>query len=179
MPPRPWREGSGVKTPAEAYLTNRQGQTSFPLRLYGLVDGLLYENVVVGQPLFRSASCAALFDGTPDQALAHAGPWLLDCTAERDRHIASLQRLGDSGLGCVWIISGYSLEDLAVALRARLNVRLPNGSTALLRYYDARITGDITALLTAVQRAAFFSPVQDWLVQRNGQLIRIHPSHGA
>ena len=41
-------------------------------------------------------SCVALFDGTPDEALAYAGPWLLDCTGDRDSHMASLQRLGDS-----------------------------------------------------------------------------------
>ncbi|MGE8637167.1 MAG: DUF4123 domain-containing protein [Achromobacter sp.] len=163
----------------EEYLATRQQQTPYPLRLYGLVDGLLYADVAADQALFRSASCAALFDGTPDQALADDGPWLLDCTADRGSHMASLQRLGDSAVGCLWIVSGYAVDDLAVALRARLNVRMPDGSTALLRYYDARIMDDIAALLTPAQRTAFFAPAQDWLVQRNGQLIRIHPTHGA
>lgn len=163
----------------EEYLAARQQQTPYPLRLYGLVDGLLYVEIATDQVLFRSTSCVALFDGTPDEALANSGPWLLDCTGDRDSHMASLQRLGDSAVGCLWIVSGYAMDDLAVALRARLNVRMPDGSTALLRYYDARITDDIAALLTPAQRTAFFEPAQDWLVQRNGQqLIRIHPTQG-
>ena len=163
----------------EEYLATRQQQTPYPLRLYGLVDGLLYAEIAADQALFRSASCVALFDGTSDEALADAGPWLVDCTGDRDLHRASLQRLGDSAIGCLWIVSGYAVDDLAVALRARLNVRLPNGSTALLRYYDARITDEIAVLLTPAQRASFFAPAQDWLVERNGQLIRIHQNHGA
>lgn len=163
----------------EEYLTTRQQQTTFPLRLYGLVDGLLYAEVSANRTLFRSASSIALFDGTPDQALANAGPWLLDCTADRDVHIDSLRRLGDSAVGCIWIVSGYAVDDLALTLRARLNVRMPSGCTALLRYYDARITDDIAALLTPAQRAWFFAPAQDWLVQRNGQLFKVHQNHGA
>jgi len=168
-----------VTVQVEKYLAIRQQQMPYPLRLYGLVDGLLYGEIAADQALFRSASCVALFDGTPDEALADAGPWLLDCTGDRNSHMASLQRLGDSAVGCLWIVSGYAVDDLALALRARLNAHMPNGSTALLRYYDARITDDIAALLTPAQQAAFFAPGLDWLVQRDRQLIRIHQNHGA
>lgn len=164
---------------AKEYFAARLKQTHFPLRLYGLVDALLHNEVSATHPLSRSSSCVALFDGTPDEALAHAGPWLLDCSADGNPHIAALQRLAESGLGCIWILSSYAIDDLAEALQARLNVRMPNGSTALLRYYDARLANDIAALLTPEQRAAFFAPVHDWLAQRNGELIRIHPTHGA
>ncbi len=164
---------------AEEYFAARLQRTHFPLRLYGLVDALLHAQVSATHPLSRSSSCVALFDGTPDEALAHAGPWLLDCSTDRSTRIPALQCLAESELGCTWIVSGYAMDDLAEALRARLNVRMPNGATALLRYYDARITDDIAALLTPEQRAAFFAPVQDWLVERNGKLIRIHSAHGA
>ncbi|MBD9428801.1 DUF4123 domain-containing protein [Achromobacter sp. ACM03] len=179
MPQPPWREGSPVAIQAEEHFAARLQQTNFPLRLYGLVDALLHAQVSATQPLFRSSSCVALFDGTPDEALAHAGPWLLDCSADRSAHIPALQRLAESELGCTWIVSGYAMDDLAEALRARLDVRMPNGTTALLRYYDARLADDIAALLTPEQRAAFFAPFQDWLVERNGKLIRIHSVHGA
>lgn len=92
--------------------------------------------------------------------------------------MAALQRMGDSALGCIWIVSGYASEDLAMSLRARLDVRMPNGVTALLRYYDARITSDITTLFTPAQRARFFAPVLDWLTQRDGKLTGIYQSHG-
>lgn len=163
----------------DEYLCARQQQMVYPLRLYGLVDSLLYAEGAAGVPLSRSSSCIALFDGTTDETLAHAGPWLMDCTADHGGYMPALKQLGDSALGCIWIISSYAPEDLAAALRARLDVRMPNGTTALLRYYDARITGDITALLDPAQRTAFFAPVQDWLVQRNGQLTRIYQTDGA
>jgi len=128
--------------------------------------------------LSRSSSRIALFDGTPDEALAHAGPWLLDCSADHDSYLPALHQMGESATGCIWIVSAYAPEDLAAALRARLNVRMPSGAIALLRYYDARITSDITALLTPVQLAGFFAPVLDWLIQRDGILTRIYQSHG-
>jgi len=179
MPQPPWREDRSVEMQAQEYYAARLKQTNFPLRLYGLVDALLHDEVLPTHPLSRSSSCIALFDGTPDEALAHAGPWLLDCSADANPHIAALQRLAESELGCTWIVSSYAMDDLAEALRARLNVRMPSGATALLRYYDARLANDIAALLTPEQRAAFFAPVQDWLSQRNGELIRIHTTHGA
>lgn len=162
----------------QEYLEACQQQTAYPLRLYGLVDGLLYAEGVAGVPLSRSSCCIALFDGTADEALAKAGPWLLDCSAGGCIYKPALQRMGDSALGCIWIVSSYAPEDLAAALRERLDVRMPNGTTALLRYYDARITGDITALLDPAQRAAFFAPAQEWLTERDGQLTRIYQTHG-
>lgn len=113
-----------MTTQVEEYLNTRQQQTAYPLRLYGLVDGLLYAEGVAGVPLSRSSCCIALFDGTADEALANAGPWLLDCSADRDSHMPALQRMGDSALGCIWIISSYAPEDLAAALRTRLDVRM-------------------------------------------------------
>jgi len=167
-----------VTAQVEEYLRSRQQKIAFPLRLYGLVDELLYRDHAGGSPLSRSSSRIALFDGTPDEALAHAGPWLLDCSADHDSYLPALHRMGNSATGCIWIVSAYAPEDLAAALRARLNVRMPSGAIALLRYYDARITSDIIALLTPVQLAAFFAPVLDWLIQRDGILTRIYQSHG-
>ncbi|VFR53897.1 hypothetical protein BRI6_0436 [plant metagenome] len=54
---------------------------------------------------------------------------------------------------------------------------MPSGATALLRYYDARISEQILAVLSITQRAEFFGPVRQWLVQRQGRLTRIYPTH--
>ncbi|VGO08220.1 hypothetical protein AMB3_0433 [plant metagenome] len=62
-------------------------------------------------------------------------------------------------------------------MRARLDVRLPSGATALLRYYDARISEQILAVLLITQRAEFFGPVRQWLSQCQGRLTRIYPTH--
>lgn len=161
----------------EDYLAATQQQVSHPLRLYGLADGVLHAHANPAAPLSRSSSCIALFDHTPDHALAHAGPWLLDATDPAGPDRATLKRLGCSGDGCIWLISTHSFADLADALRARLDVRLPSGATALLRYYDARISEQILAVLLITQRAEFFGPVRQWLSQCQGRLTRIYPTH--
>lgn len=160
-------------------LAARQRQVGYPLRLFGLVDGILHKRANPDDTLSRSEACAALFDGTPDQALAHAGPWLLEATDPDGSHRAMLGRLAQGEEGCVWLISGFAHAELADALRARLNVHLPTGSTALLRHYDARVSASILALLSDPQRAMFFAPVHEWLAQRRGQLTRIHPIDAA
>ncbi len=52
---------------------------------------------------------------------------------------------------------------------------MPDGRTALLRFYDARLIGEIANLLSFTQRIEFFVPTFDWLVQINGELKRVHP----
>ncbi|WP_232504951.1 DUF4123 domain-containing protein [Rubrivivax gelatinosus] len=46
------------------------------LRLYALVDGVQYQSHFCKR-LRPGPGLFALFDGTPDAALAHAGPWLV------------------------------------------------------------------------------------------------------
>ncbi|SOE48867.1 hypothetical protein ODI_R1694 [Orrella dioscoreae] len=87
--------------------------------------------------------------------------------------------LAESEEGLIWLISAYPLSDLADALRERLNVRLPSGKLALLRHYDARVSGAILGLLSERQRAEFFAPVHGWLTQCTGKLTRIHPTDAA
>jgi hypothetical protein len=52
---------------------------------------------------------------------------------------------------------------------------MPDGRTALLRFYDARLMSEIADLLSFTQRIEFFVPTLDWLVEVNGELTRVHP----
>lgn len=61
-----------------------------------------------------------------------------------------------------WLISAYPFRGLARELRERLDVRKPDGRTALLRFYGARVVGDIARLLSSSQRAELFVPTFDW-----------------
>jgi hypothetical protein len=159
----------------EHYFVQRQVQVSLPVRLYGLVDALLYERASGSPPLERSTSAIALFDSTPDASLADAGPWLIDFAQTAQAVRQSLFNLGANSEGASWLISAYPFEVLADELRGRLNARMPDGRTALLRFYDARLIGDIAALLTFTQRIEFFVPTFDWLVQIDDELTRVHP----
>jgi len=51
---------------------------------------------------------------------------------------------------------------------------MPDGRTALLRFYDARLMTEIADLFSFTQRTEFFVPTFDWLVEINGELMRVH-----
>jgi len=159
----------------ENYLAERQAQASFPVRLYALVDALLYKREPHAAALKRSEAAIALFDGTADASLADAGPWLLDFEHVPADTRRTLLELATGADGVSWLISAYPLPSLAQELRERLDVRMPGGRTALLRFYDARLIGDIAGLLSLSQRAEFFRSTFDWLIEINGELAKVHP----
>jgi Domain of unknown function (DUF4123) len=159
----------------EQYFAQRQPQISLPVRLYALVDALLYAQAPASPMLERSAACVALFDGTADASLADAGPWLIDVDPAPIAVRRRLLELAAGAEGVSWLISAYPFRGLAQELRERLDVRMPDGRMALLRFYDARVVGDIARLLSFSQRTELFVPTFDWLAQVNGELMRVHP----
>ncbi len=159
----------------EQYFAQRQPQISLPVRLYALVDALLYARAPGSTALERSAATVALFDGTADASLADAGPWVIDVDQAPITVRRTLFELAAGAEGVSWLVSAYPFRGLAHELRERLDVKMPGGRTALLRFYDARIVGHIAGLLSFSQRAELFVPTFDWLVQINGELMRVHP----
>ncbi|MGY4730697.1 DUF4123 domain-containing protein [Burkholderia pyrrocinia] len=159
----------------EAFFLKRQQQLTMQVRVYALVDGLLYANAAHGSAPQRSQSAVALFDNTPDASLANAGPWLVDYEHASGNTRRALSTMANGSTGVSWLISGYPIESLADELRSRLDVRLPDGRTALLRFYDARIMADVASLMEFTQRMQFFVSTFDWLVEVNGKLRRVHP----
>lgn len=156
----------------EVYFAQRQAQASLPMRLYALVDALLYGR---GETVERPAATIGLFDGTPDASLADAGPWLIDFADASSAVQQSLFTMGAGADGVSWLISAYPFPALAEELAGRLNARMPDGRTALLRFYDARLMNEIARLFSFSQRTEFFVPTFDWLTQINGELVRVHP----
>ncbi|KWA72795.1 hypothetical protein WL30_11370 [Burkholderia ubonensis] len=162
-------------TSIEAFFVKRQQQLTMQVHLYALVDGLLYADAANESPLQRSQSAVALFHGTPDASLAEAGPWLIDYVRASGITRRTLSSMASSSAGVSWLISAYPIESLADELRNRLDVRLPDGRTALLRFYDARIMADMASLMEFTQRMQFFVATFDWLVEVNGKLKGVHP----
>lgn len=159
----------------DLYFAQRQLEISLPVRLYALVDALLYARAPGATALERSTATVALFDGTADASLADAGPWIIDVADASVDIKRTLLALAAGAEGVSWLISAYPFRGLAHELRERLDVRMPDGRTALLRFYDARVIGQIAGLLSFSQRAEFFVPTFDWLVQINDDLMRVHP----
>ncbi|PPK45909.1 uncharacterized protein DUF4123 [Trinickia symbiotica] len=107
--------------------------------------------------------------------MADAGPWLIDFAEAAPSVKQSLFAMGAGAEGVSWLISAYPFPALAEVLAGRLNARVPDRRIALLRFYDARLTGEIAGLFSFTQRIEFFAPTFDWLVQINGELTRLHP----
>ncbi|WP_454692429.1 DUF4123 domain-containing protein [Achromobacter aloeverae] len=144
------------------------------MRLYALLDGLLYARSAPSQPLERSEGAAALFDGTAEAALAAAGPWLIDWDRATPALRGHVDSLAAGSTGTSWLVSAAAVESLAQALRDRLDIRMPDGRSAWLRFHDARAMFGLTAMLSVAQQAQFFAPVAEWWTQLNGVLTRIY-----
>ena len=159
----------------EGFFFKRQQQLTMQVHLYALVDGLLFADSAGGSPPQQSQAAVALLDGTPDASLADAGPWLLEWERASGNVRHALSAMAAESTGVSWLISAYPIESLADELRKRLDVRLPDGRTALLRFYDARIMADMASLMEHTQRMQFFVPTFNWLVEVNGKLKGVHP----
>lgn len=146
------------------------------LRLYALVDGLQYEQRS-GQPLQAATGVCPLFTGTPDEALAEAGPWLLDAELAPQDLIAAVSTLEATAPAVSWIIAVADLEGLAALLRLRLDVRLPDGRSALLRFWDPRALAAIARELDERQRGEFFEHIAEWHLLLDGKRTHIGRHH--
>ncbi|KVH05317.1 hypothetical protein WS84_27665 [Burkholderia anthina] len=159
----------------EVIFTSWKERASLPLRLFALVDGLLFSELSGSAPTRSSDFAMALLDGTPDASLADAGPWLFDFERSDRGTRDALEQLAQSEYGVSWIISAYHPVQLASELRERLDGTLPDGRSVMLRYYDARVMRHFVPALSSTERTMFFSPTFDWLLEIDGQLFRAHP----
>lgn len=141
------------------------------LRLFALVDGLEYKRLH-GAPLEAGPGLTALFEGTPDAALAPAGPWLAD--TDQEQKLSKQLVETETKAPCVsWLLAEMPLHGLAQLLQLKLDVRLPDGSTALLRFYDPRVLESLALTLTPQQREEFFGHILEWHFMCDGKRHRI------
>ena len=146
------------------------------LRLYGLVDGLQYETHR-GERLDDRQGFTSLFHGTPDSALAHAGPWLFDVDVAGQSVTADMARLEREAPSVTWLISETDLHGLAQLLQLQLDARLPDGRIALVRFWDPRVLAELATVLNPDQRENFFAHIHEWHLLRNGERVHIGRAH--
>jgi len=115
----------------------------------------------------------ALFQGTEDEGLAHAGPWLVDLAQETPDHIGAISGLEQAKPSVVWLFSRLPLEPLALALQHRLNSRLPDGKIALIRFWDPRVLVTLFKALDLPTRRDYFSDADEWHAQLDGKRFHI------
>lgn len=147
-----------------------------PLRLYALVDGERYR-AQFGEPCTARVGFRSLFAGTHDAALAHAGPWLIDAEQVGAALVDALAALEHAALSVSWLIAPQTLEGLAQLLQLNLDTVLPDGRTALLRFWDPRVLVNLAEVLEPAQRETFFAHIHEWHLLHKGQRVWIGRQH--
>ncbi|MCS5769789.1 DUF4123 domain-containing protein [Klebsiella pneumoniae subsp. pneumoniae] len=113
---------------------------STKVTLYALVDGLQYERYF-GEGLSAPQPAAMpLFDTWPDSRIAFAGPWIIQmsCAMDISEKLCHLETALPS---VSWILSSSALTEQVVHLKNNMNVGLPDGRAALLRFQGSTRSG--------------------------------------
>lgn len=141
------------------------------MRLYALVDGVQYQAQFCVSFVGVAGSAYSLFNGTDDAALSNAGPWLLDAESAPAPLLRELGRLERVAPAVTWLISPLTPEGLGQLLQLRLDVQLPDGRKALLRFWDPRVLLNLIELLSADQREEFFVHIHEWHLLQDGRRV--------
>lgn len=147
------------------------------LNLYVLVDGALYQQHRERQLEHVPGVVVALFSGTADDALAHAGPWLVDATQVTEAVLRDLIALEKNSPAVTWLFAEANLTGISQLLQLRLDIQLPDGRTALLRFWDPRVLAGLFQLMTGDQRAEFFGHIHEWHFLDKGMRVWIGRQH--
>jgi len=131
------------------------------LRLYCLLDGAQYL-ARTGKQYASNAGAVALFEGTPDAALAFAGPWLIDAASAASELIEEIVAFERASEGVSWLIAYQDREGLAQLLRLYIEAELPDGRRALVRLWDARVLANLAQVLDPDQRRGLFGHIFEW-----------------
>lgn len=143
--------------------------------LYALVDGLQHEQETGNRIEPDDGRVVSLFKGTPDEGLAHAGPWLVDMRTS-EGYGECLVDLEEKRPSVVWLFALSDASALATLLRERLNARLPDGKDVLLRFWDPRALDAICRSMHAETRLNFFSAALEWHYLLAGRRLHINPN---
>lgn len=104
----------------------------------------------------------SLFDGTPEHALAEIAPLLIPLDAASDKTRSLLLQLGGQHPCLSWLCSPLEPSTLAKRLVRWHTVRIEDGGTLLLRWYDTLVQAALIDLLDERQRDTFFDGIDRW-----------------
>lgn len=115
-----------------------------------------------GRQYTPNAAAVALFDGTPDAALAFAGPWLIDAASAASELIEEMVAFERASDGVSWLIAYQDRDGMAQLLRLHIEAELPDGRRALVRFWDTRVLASLTEVLDPDQRRGLFGHIFEW-----------------
>ncbi|PBI78117.1 hypothetical protein A9993_25135 [Rahnella victoriana] len=136
---------------------------------YALVDGLQFERYYGTELVPQSEIVIPLFSKWPDSRIAFAGPWLIQLNGAMQYH-KKLQQLENALPAVSWIASSLTPEDLSEHLKRFMNVFIPDGKTALLRFWDPRVAERLAMMLDELQHEDLLNNIEEWLYTAGGTI---------
>ncbi|WP_075183695.1 DUF4123 domain-containing protein [Pantoea sp. 1.19] len=142
---------------------------SSDVALFALVDGLQYERYFGEELSAQHPAVIPLFDTWPDSRIAFAGPWIfrMNSMMGSGKKLCELEAALPS---VSWMVSSSTLTELAVHFRKNMNIGLPDGRTALLRFQDPRVQVRLGAMLDGQQHRELTELIQEWLTAIDGKI---------
>lgn len=142
---------------------------STKVTLYALVDGLQYERYYGEDLSVQQPAAMPLFDIWPDSRIAFAGPWIIQmsCAMNINEKLCHLEVALPS---VSWMVSSTTLAELAANFRKNMNIRLPDGRAALLRFQDPRVQVRLGTMLDSQQHRELTGLMQEWLTIVDGKV---------
>ncbi len=135
--------------------------------LFALVDGLQYERYFGAEIQIEQGVAEPFLNSWPDSRLAFAGPWLFRLNTSV-RHRDNLKKLAEALPAVSWIISSESIENLIFHFKPFLNLQLPDGRSALFRFYDPRVLAEIEFLLDETHYEQLVNRTKEWVFLVDG-----------
>ncbi|MDU7392314.1 DUF4123 domain-containing protein [Atlantibacter hermannii] len=142
---------------------------SSDVSVFALVDGLQYERFTGDELQIIPDVAFPLFNIWPDSRIAFAGPWLIRMNAAMEMR-EQLEALEAALPGLSWIVSGSTPEEQVAHLRRYMNVGLPDGQAALLRFQDPRVQVRLGATLNSQQHREMTDLMREWLTVVDGKV---------
>ncbi|CAK9886231.1 MAG: hypothetical protein XXXJIFNMEKO3_02659 [Candidatus Erwinia impunctatus] len=138
--------------------------------LYALVDGLQYERYF-GQELQAARDISyPLFDPYPDSKIAFAGPWLIKLN-KSECYREKFKELDIKYPALSWLLSSSPPDALLNNFKDFLTLELPDGKSALFRFYDPRVLSNLTDWIDEQDFSRLIQGVSEWVFTLNNEFV--------
>lgn len=136
--------------------------------LFALVDGLQYERFSGTELILKQSIATPLFEQYPDSRIAFASPWMIRMNGMMNIR-ESLTSLELALPSVSWIVSTSTLVELVTHFQQNMNIVLPDGRVALLRFQDPRVQVRLSAMLDEQQHRELTCLTREWITTVEGK----------
>ncbi|NZA24923.1 DUF4123 domain-containing protein [Luteimonas sp. SJ-92] len=116
-----------------------------------------------------------LLERQPEAAHANKGPWLLEVPTQQANPelVRWLIHVGHQAPCLAWLAAEVPFDALFDHLEAQLDLALPDGGLAMMRFWDPRAFYRLQRILTPGQLLALLGPVLEWQIALAGRPMHV------